>query len=381
MRLESDAWNRALIGERDGLARIDTPSLVLDMDAFEANLAAMARLARERGIGLRPHAKTHKCASIARLQLEAGAVGVCCAKLGEAEAMAAAGVGPLLITAPVSAPGKIARLIALNARSRGLAVVVEEPENVKALGEAAAAAGQVLEVLIVNDVGSHRFGVPTVEAALALGRLVAEQPALRLGGIQGYAGRIQHVAGYEERRMLAGRASAHLGAVRDALREAGLPCPVVTGAGTGTHDFDHESGVFTDLQVGSYIFMDADYDAVELTPDGARRFANALFVLTRVASCQHDGFATTDAGSKCFALDGPPPRIADGAPEGSRYGMFGDQFGKVELPEGGRLKVGTLLRVVPSHCDPTVNLYDSIVCVRGGRIEAIWPIEGRGRTD
>ncbi|MDF1586556.1 DSD1 family PLP-dependent enzyme [Marinimicrococcus flavescens] len=381
MRPESDAWNRALTGEPDGLSRIDTPSLVLDLDAFEANVATMARLARERGIGLRPHAKTHKCASIARRQLQAGAVGLCCAKLGEAEALAAEGIEPLLITAPVSAESKIARLIALNARVRGLAVVVEEPENVKALGEAAAAAGQTLDVLIVNDVGSHRFGVPTVEAAVELGRLIAEQPALRLGGIQGYAGRIQHITGYEERRLLSRSAAAHLGAVRDALREAGLPCPVVTGAGTGTHDFDHEGGVFTDLQVGSYIFMDADYDAVALTPDGSRRFSNALFVLTRVTSCQHDGFATTDAGSKCFALDGPPPRIARGAPQASRYGMFGDQFGKVELPDGGRLPVGTLLTVVPSHCDPTVNLYDAIVCVRGGKVEAIWPIEGRGRTD
>jgi 3-hydroxy-D-aspartate aldolase len=371
-----------LLGQPGSRRLIDTPALVLDLDALEANIATMAELARARGVALRPHAKTHKCSRIARLQLAAGAVGQCCAKLGEAEAMAAEGIGGLLITSAVQDPAKIRRLVALARRTGDLMVVVEDGANVRALAEAAAAEGARLPVLIDVDVGTHRFGVPTAEGVVALARLVAEQPTLELRGLQGYAGHVQAIPGYAERRARSHEALAILGRARDALREAGFPCPVVTGGGTGTHDFDHEPGVLTELQVGSYIVSDVIYDGVAMTPEGTRRFRNALFVHTRVVSAQHAGFSTTDAGHKSFATDGPAPVIASGAPPGSTYARAGDEFGRVVLPDpDGRLPVGTLLACVVPHCDPTVNLYDRYYCVRGDRLVEVWPIEARGRSD
>ena len=184
---------------------------------------------------------------------------------------------------------------------------------------------------------------------------------------------------YAERRALSLAALAVLGAARDALVAAGFACPIVTGSGTGTHDFDHEPGVLTELQVGSYIFCDVIYDAVALTPDGTRRFRDALFVHTRIVSSQHDGYATSDAGSKSFATDGPAPAIVAGAPEGSLYDRFGDHFGKVVLPDPeARLPVGSLVVCVVPHCDPNVNLHDWYHCVRGDRLVGLWPVDARG---
>lgn len=380
MNRESLAWNERLVGVPGGAARLDTPALVLDLDAFEHNLEAMAAFARAQRVKLRPHAKTHKSVTVARRQLEAGeVVGFCCAKLGEAEALAAGGIDGLLLTAPVSGESKLDRLLALAARLRELLVVVDDPDNVRELAAAAARAGRRLKVLVVNDVGSHRFGATSIEDALALGRLVAAEPSLELVGIQGYAGRIQHIRGYAERAAATRPVNAHLARVHDAFRAAGLACPIVTGSGTGTHDIDGRLGVFSELQVGSYPFMDVDYLACELTADGTARFRPALFVWTRVLSNRHAGFVTTDAGSKCFATDGPAPAVADGAPIGSTYAMFGDQFGRVDLPAGcNGLGRGTLVRCIAPHCDPTVNLWDHLVAVRGDTVEAIWPIEGRG---
>jgi D-serine deaminase-like pyridoxal phosphate-dependent protein len=275
----------------------------------------------------------------------------------------------------------MARLVELNARLRQFAVVTESVEHVTELAQAAEAAEQVLDVLVVCDVGAHRFGVTSPQAALEVAQEIARRPSLRFKGIQGYAGSVQHIPGYAERRAASLEAVAKLGRVRDALRAAGFEVGIVTGSGTGTHDIDPEAGVFTDLQVGSYIFCDADYDRCQLTADGSRRFRNSLFVATRVVSNRHAEFVTTDAGSKCFALDGPPPPVAWGAPEGSTYRMFGDQFGRVDLPAGSNgLPLGTLLACIVPHCDPTVNLYDHYHCVRGDTLVEIWPIEARGRT-
>lgn len=380
MNPQSLAWNERLVGVPGGAVRLDTPALVLDLPAFEQNLAAMTALARARGVKLRPHAKTHKSVTVARRQLEAGeVVGFCCAKLGEAEALARGGLDGILLTAPVLGESKIGRLLALNARLRDLAVVVDDPGNARELAQAAEGAGQRLAVLVVNDVGSHRFGVTGIEDALALARLVASLPGLELVGIQGYAGRIQHLRGYQERLEATRPVNALLARVRDAFRVEGLPCRIVTGSGTGTHDADARLGVFTELQVGSYPFMDVDYLACDLTGDGSARFRPALFVWTRVVSNRQTGFVTTDAGTKCFATDGPPPAVAEGAPAGSTYAMFGDQFGRIDLPSGcNGLPLGTLVRCIAPHCDPTVNLWDHLVCVRGDTVEAIWPIEGRG---
>jgi D-serine deaminase-like pyridoxal phosphate-dependent protein len=374
------AFNHRLLGRAGSRRRIDTPALVLDLDAFDHNVATMAALARERGIRLRPHAKTHKSIAIGRRQMEAGAVGLCCAKLGEAEALAAGGLDRLLLTSPVLGDDKIARLLALNAASPDLAVVVDDADNVSELADAAAAAGQVLAVLIVADVGSHRFGVTSPAAAVELGRLIAEQPSLRFRGVQGYAGHVQHIENYAERRTRSHAAVARLGAIRDALAEAGWPSDIVTGSGTGTHDFDHELGIMTDLQVGSYIFCDVQYDKVRMSPEGGERFRRSLFVHTRVVSANQSGFVTTDAGSKSFAMDGPAPDILAGAPAGSTYGRFGDEFGRVNLPDGGTLARGTLIVCEVPHCDPTVNLYDHYHCVRGDVLVDLWPVDARGRA-
>ncbi|HEX5080206.1 MAG TPA: DSD1 family PLP-dependent enzyme [Geminicoccaceae bacterium] len=374
------AFNHSLLGQAGSRRRLDTPALVLDLDAFDHNVATMAALARERGIGLRPHAKTHKSIAIGRRQMEAGAVGLCCAKLGEAEALAAGGLDRLLLTSPVLGEDKIRRLLALNATTEDLAVVVDDAGNAKELADAAVAAGQVLSVLIVADVGSHRFGVTSEAAAVEIGRLIAGRPSLRFRGVQGYAGHVQHIEDYRERREQSHAAVARLGRIRDALAEAGSPSEIVTGSGTGSHDFDHELGIMTDLQVGSYIFCDVQYDQVVMNPDNPRPFRRSLFVHTRVVSANQSGFVTTDAGSKSFAMDGPPPVIVAGAPEGATYGRFGDEFGRANLPDGGNLARGTLIVCEVPHCDPTVNLYDHYHCVRGNVLVDLWPVDARGRA-
>lgn len=381
MSSSSLAWNQELIGRPDGRGLIDTPALVLDLDVFEANLLAVHDRAKEQGIALRPHAKTHKCATIGRLQREAGAIGLACAKLGEAEALADAGLDQLLLTAPVTGRGKVERLLALNARLGELAVVVDDPDNVAELAAAVARSGQRLSLLIDCDVGLHRFGVTDPEAAVALASAIAAAPGLGLLGIQGYAGHCQAMPSYAERRAASHAAIALLGAIRDALVAAGHACPIVTGSGTGTHDFDHEPGVFTDLQVGSYIFSDVIYDGIEQTADGSRRFHPSLFVASRVVSRRQEGFATIDAGSKSISMDGPMPRLAAGPTPGSAYGGFGDEFGKLDLAQAERpVALGEPTLWVVPHCDPTVNLFDHYHCVRGNELVDIWPIEARGRA-
>jgi D-serine deaminase-like pyridoxal phosphate-dependent protein len=372
-------YNRTLIGAADGRRRLDTPVLVLDLDALESNILAMQAYALANGFAIRPHAKTHKCAEIARRQMKAGAVGICCAKLGEAEAMAAGGVRKLLLTSPVVTAGRIGRMLALAGEVDELMVVADDPVNVAALEAAAIARGQTLDVLVDVDPGFHRFGTESPEAALALGRLIDASPALNLRGLQGYAGDVQHIAGFEARRAESLRRMAMLGTIRDAFREAGLDCGIVTGGGTGTHAIDPEANVLTDVQVGSYVFCDVQYDNVELRAGDGHPFRNALFVYTRVVSSRHDGFATTDAGTKSFSTEDVTPVIVSGAPEGSSYGIFGDEFGKVTLPDpASRLALDSLLECVVPHCDPTLNLYGEFHVVSGDQLTAIWPIEGRG---
>lgn len=377
----SNAWDRGLIGERGWRRHIDTPALVLDLDVFEANLRAVHEIARARGIALRPHAKTHKSATIGRRQMAAGAIGLCCAKLGEAEALADAGLDRLLLTSPITGKPKVERLLALNARLQGLALVVDDADNVAELAAATAAAGQQLTLLIDCDVGMHRFGVTTPAEALALADGIAAAPGLELAGIQGYAGHVQAMVPYAERRAASHAAIAILAGVRDALIAAGHPCPIVTGSGTGSYDCDHEPGVFTDLQVGSYVVSDVVYDGIEQTADGSKRIHPALFVASRVVSRRHEGVATIDAGSKSFSMDGPMPVLAEGPTPGSAYGRFGDEFGRLDLTGAGRpVALGALTLWVVPHCDPTLNLFDHYHAVRGDELEAVWPIEARGRA-
>jgi D-serine deaminase-like pyridoxal phosphate-dependent protein len=356
---------------------VDTPALVLDLDALEANIQAMAAFARAREVGLRPHAKTHKCAAIGRLQLDAGAVGLCCAKLGEAEALAAAGLHPLLVTSPLVGPRKLDRLAALALRAPGLMVVVDDVAATEALALAMAARGPVLDVLVDLDPGMGRTGAATTAAALAVARTVAGAPNLRLRGVQCYAGMIQHEPGAAERAAGARAVQEKLAATLAAFREAELVCEIVTGSGTGSFALDATSGLFTDLQVGSYAFMDDEYAANAPLAADEPTFARSAFLLTQVVSANHAGLATIDAGSKSLSFDGPLPSVQ--APAGLTYERAGDEFGKVRGE--GVPGVGERVLLGLPHCDPTINLHDAFVCVREGVVEDRWPITARGRAD
>lgn len=374
--------DRDLLNRPGSRREITTPALVLDLDALEANLAAMTAWAGSQGIALRPHAKTHKCATIGRLQMDRGALGLCCAKLAEAEALAAAGLDRFLLTSPVVGTRRIARLIDLAGRCAELMLVADDTANLRALNAAAEAAGTTLDILIDVDVGQERTGVRDAETALALAGVIAAAPALTLKGLQGYAGQVQHIPDFAERSLATAQSLGRLAAVRDALKDAGHPCPIVSGGGTGTHAQDPAAGVLSELQVGSYIVSDVEYDAVDLTGDGQRRFRDGLFVYSRVVSAGHaqDGhFVTIDAGSKVLSMDGPPPEVAFGAPPGTTYACVGDEFGRLTLPPGSEQpRPGDLVGLVVPHCDPTINFFDWYHCVRGDVLVDLWPIEARG---
>ena len=372
--------NAHLLNVPGGRLRLNTPSLVVDLDRLEENIALMARLCRERSIALRPHAKTHKSAEIARRQLAAGAVGICCAKLGEAETLAAGGIGALLVTSPVVTAEGCRRLAALNARCPDLMVVADSEASLAGLAGAAAASGRPLKVLVDLDVGQHRTGIAPGDGAIALAAAIAATPGLGLAGIQGYAGHLMHVhdRGAREAGTLA--VMAMLAEMRAALEARGLPCAIVTGGGTGSFDLDPAAGVLTDLQAGSYVFMDRQYDDVWTESGGESPFATALFVQATVVSANLPGLATTDAGLKAFATDAGAPRIESGAPAGTRYIFRGDEHGQLEFAGENRLAVGAVVACAVPHCDPTANLYDFDHVVRGDTLVDIWPVDARGRS-
>lgn len=374
------AADRALIGVPGGARSIATPALVLDRDALDANIATMAHWARRQGVALRPHAKTHKSVDIAHLQRAAGAIGICAARLGEAEVLAAGGVTDILVTAPIVAPGALARAATLAALSPGLTLVLDDPGIARALDAAAARAGADIGVLIDVDIGLRRTGVPLGPGVADLAREIRSLPRLRLKGLQAYAGHLMHIADGAERRARSLAALAPLGALRDALAAEGHDMGIVTGGGTGTFDIDPEAGVFTELQVGSYVFMDQQYLAVA-RPDGQPwPFQPALAVKVTVISANAPGFVTTDGGFKAFATDGGRVLPMRGAPEGSTYRYMGDEQGALIPPEGvAPPGLGALIDCVVPHCDPTVNLYDHYHVVRGDTLIGLWPIGARGR--
>jgi 3-hydroxy-D-aspartate aldolase len=285
--------NEPLVGARDPQARLATPCLLLDADGFEHNLAAMMELARRYGREVRPHVKAHKCATIGRRQLEAGAVGLCCATVREAEVMADAGLKGILITSPVVAPGMIERLARAHDRAGDLAVVVDSEVGVEALA-ANVRAGRPLGVLVEIDVGQGRTGVTLPEDAVGLARRIEGLPQLRYRGLQAYYGHLQHVPGYADRKAKAAEQWARLRPYLDALSAEGLPPEVVTGGGTGTHLLDLEEGPFTEIQPGSYLFLDKQYGAIELAPGGTAPFRTSLTVATRVISANQ-----ADLGAGC----------------------------------------------------------------------------------
>ena len=370
--------NAGLVGVADARTRLSTPALILDLDAFEANIARMADFARAHGVGLRPHAKSHKCVAVARAQVAAGALGVCCATLGEAEAMAAAGIPGLLLTSPIATPAKFQRLIALAAAGADIMAVVDDARVVAALDIAAKAAGISLRLVIDLDVGLDRTGCSPAEAVM-LAHAIAASPRFAFAGVQAYAGHHQHIVDPVARREATDVATATLADVVQSLTQAGYKPAIVTGAGTGTYDMAAEGGVFSELQVGSYPFMDVQYLDVDYGPAGPP-FAASLFVAASVISAARSEGATTDAGLKAFATDGPPPAVARGAPDGTSYRFQGDEHGRLVLPQGAPpMAPGAMVECVVPHCDPSINLYDRIHCMRGETLEAIWPVDARGR--
>jgi len=359
----------------DAVDDIDTPALVVDLDAFERNLDLMANAVRGAGVALRPHGKAHKCPDIAFAQLERGAIGICCQKVGEAEAFVAAGVRDVLVTNEIVGPAKLARLAAL-AKTATVAVLADDVAAIPDIGEAASRAGVSIAVLVEVDVGANRCGVAPGEPAVAVAQAVVRTPGLTFRGIHAYHGGAQHLRTPEERRAAIASVTSLARAAKAAIEAAGIRCPTVTGAGTGTWQHERDSGVYTELQPGSYVFMDADYQKNALAPD-QHHFEQSLFVLAAVMSVPVRERAVVDAGLKAFAFDSGPPLVY-GA-HGLTYVKASDEHGVISVaPDAQPPRLGDRLWLVPGHCDPTVNLYDWIVGVRGARVECVWPVAARG---
>ncbi len=362
-----------------GVAAIRTPALVIDLDAMERNLASMARFARERGLRLRPHAKMHKSARIAGLQIAAGAVGVCVQKLAEAQALADGGIDDIFITNEIIDPAKLAEVAMLAARIR-LAICVDSALGIERLEQAVREAGSRIDVFIEIDVGQGRCGVAAEQAivlALQLQRSQAGSSGLRFAGLQAYHGAAQHLRSPAERHGAIDIAVERVRRVLADLHASGVPCQLVTGAGTGSFFNEAASGIYRELQAGSYLFMDADYAANQVEP-GAPVFEHALFIKSQVISRHHDR-AVVDAGHKSHAIDSGLPTV-HGRDLGFANG--GDEHGILRAAGDGLPELGEVVWLIPGHCDPTVNLHDHFVAVRGGlsggTVEALWPVDARG---
>lgn len=358
---------------------LDTPVLLLDADVLAENVACMKEMTEAAGVRYRPHSKTHKSPVIARMQAEAGAVGICCAKLGEAEVMAAAGIDNILITTPVVGESKIGRLLHARNTSR-IAVVADNADNVAMLGDCARMSGTRLDVLVEVDVGQGRCGVKPGAEAVELARAIHGHPWLEFAGLQGYQGRIQMVEDAAEREAATGSGLDLLQTAVRAVEDDGMPVPVRTGGGTGTSPFDLGRDVLTEIQPGSYVFMDSRYGGIGWPGRNAPPFGQALHILTSVVSRPAIDRAVLDAGLKAASCDHGPPRIAD--LEDALFEFGGDEHGIVRMEGGGEvpLALGEKTRLVPSHCDTTVNLYEQFMIVQGGNVVDVWPIEGRGRV-
>lgn len=356
------------------LSTVDTPALLMDLDAFERNLARMRDMAATAGVSVRPHAKAHKCPSIALAQIAHGAVGICCQKVSEALPFLQAGVRDIHISNETISGPKVDRLAEM-ARHGRFSVCVDDLAQVADLARATEVAGSTLRVLVEIDIGQNRCGVSDVASALTLVDAIAAHPRLQFGGLQAYHGGLQHVRAHAERRDAARRAAERTSVFIDALAQRGIRCETVSGGGTGSVEFDLENGVYTELQPGSYVFMDADYAQNESV--AAARFEHSLFIATQVMSRTQAGRAVVDAGLKSIAVDSGLPTVWK---EAFVYTAANDEHGILRLPEDGTPPpaLGGLVLLVPGHCDPTLNLYDELVVFRGDRVEGLWPIAARG---
>lgn len=365
-------WQAAHPG--DLIAVIDTPALLLDLDAFERNLARMAAALRGRNVRLRPHAKSHKCPQIALRQVALGAVGICCQKVSEAAVFVEAGIQDVLVTNEVMGDVKLRHLVAL-ARTARMGVLVDHPQQVLALAAAAQAHAVILDVYIEVNVGANRCGVAPGEEAVRLAKQIAASASLRFAGLQCYHGPAQHLRAPQDRVAAIGSAVEVARMTRQAIEACGIAVERVTGAGTGSFVHERDSGVFNEIQAGSYVFMDRDYGDNRLG-EGDIAFEHALFVRTSVMSRASATHAVVDAGLKASSVDSGLPTVWQ-RPD-LRYVKAADEHGVLTTADADALSLGDQLMLVPGHCDPTVNLYDELICVRGERVEAIWPIAARG---
>ena len=353
----------AAIGQK--LEEVDTPALILDMDGFEKNQQTLFDLVKGR-VRVRPHAKTHKCPDVAKRQIALGAVGMCCQKVSEAEAMVDGGVRDVLLSNEIVGAPKLARLAELSRRAK-LGVCVDHVDNVRAI----AASGAKLDIYIEIDVGMRRCGVAPGAPAVALAKEILKQ-GLCFAGLQAYHGRAQHIRSMEERHAVIETAAQHVQHTKRLLAQAGIACPIVTGAGSGTFMLEVEAGAWDEIQCGSYAFMDVDYAKNEWAAP-LPRFQHALFVLSTVMSRPSPEVAIVDAGLKASSVDSGMPGVWQ---KDLRYTHASDEHGWVEGKNPPAL--GEKLLLVPGHCDPTINLYDWYVVVRHGIVEDLWAITARG---
>lgn len=356
---------------------VDTPALLLDLDPFEKNLNRLADFGNTHSIRLRPHAKTHKCPEIARLQIKHGAIGVCCQKVSEAEAMVAGGIQDVLISNEVVGANKINRLVNL-AREATISVCVDNLENLKAIEVAARHSGVNLFILIEVDVGGNRCGVKPGVAVPELAKEIVSSTFLSFKGIHAYHGKAQHIRNFDKRKTAIDTATGKVKSCIELLRNEGIECETITGAGSGTFPFETDGGVYNEIQAGSYIFMDADY-AKNLNRTGGTwsDFEHSLFIYSTVMSLKSRRVGIIDAGLKALSVDSGMPTVVDRG--NAEYEVSGDEHGKVSLGNlGSDLSLGEKLRLIPGHCDPTINMHDWIIGIRKGEVESLWPITARG---
>lgn len=362
-------------------ADIQTPCLILDLDALERNIRKMGDYAKAHGMRHRVHGKMHKSVDVAKLQERlGGSVGVCCQKVSEAEVFARGGIRDVLVSNQVRDPAKIDRLARLPKLGARTIVCVDDVANVADLSAAAVKHGTEIEVFVEIDCGAGRCGVKTPDEVVAIARAVAAAPGLKFTGIQAYQGAMQHMDRYEDRKAKLDAAIAQVKSCVEALEAVGLKPELVSGGGTGSYYFESASGVYNELQCGSYAFMDADYGRI-LDKDGNRidrgEWENALFILTSVMSHVKADKAICDAGLKAQSVDSGLPVIF--GRDDVKYVKCSDEHGVIEDP-AGVLKVGDKLKLVPGHCDPTCNVHDWYVGVRGGKVEVVWPVSARGKA-
>lgn len=360
---------------------IQTPCLVLDLDALERNIKKMGDYARAHGMRHRVHGKMHKSVDVAKLQEKlGGSVGVCCQKVSEAEVFARGGIKDVLVSNQVRDPAKIDRLARLPKLGARTICCVDMLDNVADLSAAAARYGTTIECLVEIDCGAGRCGVKTTPEVVALAKAIAAAPGLKFAGIQAYQGAMQHMDSYADRKAKIDLAVAQVKDAVDALKAEGITCDIVGGGGTGSYYFESNSGVYNELQCGSYAFMDADYGRI-LDENGKRidqgEWENALFILTSVMSHAKADKAIVDAGLKAQSVDSGLPVVYGRGDV--KYVKCSDEHGVVEDPQGV-LKVNDKLKLVPGHCDPTCNVHDWYVGVRGGKVEVVWPVSARGKA-